>query len=145
MIHCEPKILTKLARYLSDTAFEKVAALIGRKEGDDFFVLGVLPATNEDEDPAEKFYVSKGQLEKLAREASLKDCSLLGIAHSHLPHHPALPSTADIRYCRHLVNAVYHPTSQSLTWFNSQGPLASQSLKRPRANFTGMEPLFASF
>ena len=144
MIHCELKILSKLTRCLSGSSIEQVAALIGRQEGDDYIVMGVLSATNEDEDPAEKFYVSKAQLEKLAVQASQKGCFLLGIAHSHLPHHPAYPSMADIRYCRHMVNAVYHPTSHSLTWFNNKGALASLSLEQRPTVFTGMERLFAS-
>jgi proteasome lid subunit RPN8/RPN11 len=144
MIYCEPKLLDKLTRCLSGTKTEQVAALIGNKDGDDFFVVDVLPGKNEDEDPSEKFYISRVQLEKMTAEALRQGYSLLGIAHSHLPHHPSNPSLADIRYCRHMVNAVYHPTSRSLTWFNNHGAISCQSITpRPRM-IPGMQRLFAS-
>jgi proteasome lid subunit RPN8/RPN11 len=146
MIHCETKLLVKLARYLSGSQIEQVAALIGRKEGEDYFVLDILPAQNEDEDPVEKFYISKTQLEKLSGDAHRQGCTLLGIAHSHLPHHPAYPSMADVRYCRHGINAVYHPMTQTLTWFNNKGALSRQLVdQRPRVRiFQGMQRIFAS-
>lgn len=146
MIHCETNLLVKLAHHLSGAQTEKVAALIGRKEGEDYYVLDILPAKNEDEDPVEKFYVSKAQLEKLTCDAYQQGCSLLGIAHSHLAHHPLYPSMADVRYCRHGVNAVYHPKSRTLTWFNSKGAISHQLVDpRPRVRiFQGMQRLFAS-
>jgi proteasome lid subunit RPN8/RPN11 len=144
MIHCEAKLLVKLTRHLSSSKIEQVVALVGRKEGEDFYVLDVLPAKNEDEDPSEKFYISKAQLEALTSEAYRKGFSLLGIAHSHLPHHPAYPSMADIRFCRHMVNAVYHPTTRSLTWFDQKGAIAQQSIAQRAWIFPKMQSLFAS-
>lgn len=113
---------------MADRKIERVAALIGKRVGDDYVVLDVLPARNEDQDPENKFFVSNQQLDRLILRAQKKGYLLLGIAHSHPAHHPELPSLADMHHCRHAVNAVYHPSTRSLTWFNNQGELNRQAV-----------------
>ena len=128
MIHCEQAFYIKLSYYLADHEVERVAALIGKKVGDDYFVTDVLPAQNEDRDPANMFFVSNRQVHHLMLQASQQGEMLLGFAHSHPSHHPSNPSMADIRACRHNINAVYHPATQSLIWFNGAGEIASQAV-----------------
>jgi proteasome lid subunit RPN8/RPN11 len=126
MIHCDKTLTIQLSRLLSDPKNEKVAAILGKRVGDDYYVTGVIPAQNEDNDPTNMFFISNRQIGQLMSEAERRGCLLLGIAHSHLANHPAEPSVADIHGCVHSVNAVYHTASRSLTWFNRSGALNSQ-------------------
>lgn len=133
MIHCSGRIKSRLARLLWDDTIERVACLIGDIEGEDFIVRDVLPARNEDYKPAEEFYISAAQMRGLTAEAQRRGYFLLGVAHSHRPHHPSVPSEADIRYCRHAVNVVVHPASAALTWFDQTGELGCETLNSPLA------------
>lgn len=126
MVHCSTKMLIKLSFYLSDRKVERVVVLIGKKTGRGYEVMDVLRANNEDHDPANKFFISNRQLNRLEAQASQKGYSVIGIAHSHPAHHPVLPSIADVQYCAHAVNAVYHPATRSLTWFNKMGELVQE-------------------
>jgi proteasome lid subunit RPN8/RPN11 len=131
MIHCTPNIMVRLSQKLSDRKVECVAALIGKKVGSDYYVTDLLSARNEDADPEKRFFVSMRQMSHLADQAQRKDCIILGIAHSHPGELPVTPSTADILNCRYAVNAVYHPETRSLTWFNSQGETGCQVVQPP--------------
>ncbi len=133
MIHCPERVKNKLATLLWDGQVERVACLIGRMEGDDFFVVDVLPARNEDDKPAEEFFISARQMSRLAVEAGRRGATLLGVAHSHLPHHPSFPSKADITCCRHAVNVMYHAAAGTLSWFNSTGELWREPVSLPRS------------
>jgi proteasome lid subunit RPN8/RPN11 len=128
MIHCDPAFYIKLSFYLADDKVEQVVALIGKMVGEDYYVTDVIPARNEDPDPANMFYVSNQQVHNLMVEANRKGCTILGFAHSHPSHHPSTPSVADIRFCRHNVNAVYHPSTHYLTWFNDTGEIGSLTM-----------------
>jgi proteasome lid subunit RPN8/RPN11 len=143
MIHCSPRIKTRIAALLWDDQIERVACLIGSIEGDDFIVSDVLPARNEDYKPAEEFYISGQQMSRLASEAQRRGYLLIGVAHSHLPHHPAVPSEADIRYCRHPVNVMIHPASQTLSWFNASGELWRETAAAPQRRPSAPTPVFA--
>jgi proteasome lid subunit RPN8/RPN11 len=138
MIHCTPNVLVRLSQKLSDRKVECVAALIGKKIGSDYYVTEILTAQNEDADPEKRFFISLRQMALLAAQAERKGCMILGIAHSHPGSLPVSPSTADILNCRHAVNAVYHPDTCSLTWFNSQGEAGCQVVQ-PAVR----KPLFA--
>lgn len=131
MIHCTPNVLIRLSQKLSDRKVECVAALIGKKVGSDYYVTEILTARNEDADPDKRFFVSIRQMSQLTVQAQRKGCMILGIAHSHPGSLPVSPSTADILNCRHAVNAVYHPETRSVTWFNSQGETACQVVQPP--------------
>jgi len=126
MIRCSNALLIKLSLLLSDRKVERVAVFIGKKVGSDYVVTDVLPARNEDLDPENKFFVSNRQLSRVMSRAQQKGCLVLGIAHSHPAHHPPLPSIADFNHTYYAVNAVYHPATRSLTWFNQRGELTQQ-------------------
>jgi proteasome lid subunit RPN8/RPN11 len=143
MIHCSQRIKSRLTALLWDDQIERVACLIGSIDGDDFIVADVLPAQNEDYKPAEEFYISGQQMSRLAGEAQRRGYMLIGVAHSHLPHHPAVPSEADIRYCRHVVNVMYHPASQTLSWFNASGELWRELAALPQRQALAPVPAFA--
>lgn len=128
MIKYDETILEKLAQLLGDQRSEHVACLVGRRSGEDFFVQDILPARNEDYRPTEEFFVSGRQMSAISREAQRRGYTVLGVAHSHMPHHPSMPSQADIDCCRHPLNAVYHPTTSALTWFNSNGQIKREFL-----------------
>jgi proteasome lid subunit RPN8/RPN11 len=133
MIQCNDRVKNKIASLLWDDRVERVACLIGKIEWEQTFVLDVLPARNEDDKPAEEFFISARQMERLAGEAQRRGCILIGVAHSHLPHHPSYPSKADITYCRHAVNVMYHAASGTLSWFNPSGELWHEALVDDRA------------
>ncbi len=141
MIHCSERIKIKLTHLLQDNQAERVAGLIGKIQGNDYIVCDALPARNEDSRPAEEFYISASQMARLALEAQRQGLILLGVAHSHLAHHPSFPSEADIRYCRHAVNAMYHPASATLCWFDSSGELWRERLASPAAAPAGLPAL----
>jgi proteasome lid subunit RPN8/RPN11 len=128
MIKYDETVLNKLTQLLGDQRSERVACLVGKKSGEDFVILDILPARNEDYRPTEEFYVSGQQMSAISKEAQRRGYSVLGVAHSHMPHHPSVPSQADIQCCRHPVNAVYHPTTSALTWFNSNGQIKREFL-----------------
>ncbi|MDD5371677.1 MAG: Mov34/MPN/PAD-1 family protein [Anaerolineaceae bacterium] len=144
MIHYKQNILSKLTSILWDDQYERVACLIGEKIGDDFLVTDVIPARNEDYRPAEEFFISGMQMRSHVMEAERRGSTLLGVAHSHLPHHPSVPSEADIHYCRHALNAVYHPSTDTLTWFNAKGELKQETVNSPRPRIApALTPAFA--
>ena len=128
MIKCDEAVLRKLASYLGDQRSEHVACLVGIKSGEEYYILDVLPARNEDYRPTEEFFVSGRQMSAISKEAQRRGYSVLGVAHSHMPYHPSIPSQADINCCRHPVNAVYHPATSALTWFNGHGPIKREFL-----------------
>lgn len=132
MIHYKYNTLVKLTHLLWDDRCEQVACLIGERNGDDFFITDVIPARNEDCRPADEFFISGAQMSAHAQEAHRRGGMLLGVAHSHLPNHPSVPSEADIHYCRHALNAVYHPSTNTLTWFNAHGELKHETVNSPR-------------
>jgi proteasome lid subunit RPN8/RPN11 len=131
MIRCSDRVKSKLTHLLWDDQIERVACLIGKIEGGEFVVCDVIPARNEDLKPAEEFYISANQMVRLSIEAQRRGLILLGVAHSHLPHHPSVPSEADIHYCRHAVNAMYHPATATLSWFDSTGELWRERMAVP--------------
>ena len=141
MIRCSDHVKHKLTDLLWDDHIERVAGMIGTIEGNDYIVRDVLPARNEDYRPSEEFYISGGQMAQLAREAQRRGFILLGVAHSHLPHHPSVPSEADIHYCRHAVNAMFHPASSTLSWFDSTGELRRERLPVPAPAAAGFPVL----
>ncbi len=131
MIKYNDAVITKLTKLLWDEQYERVACLLGKQVGDDILVLDVLAARNEDARPAEEFYISSQQMERVRMEAQRRGYLLLGVGHSHLPHHPPTPSEADIRYCRHAVNIMYHPASNTLCWFDREGEFGRQIVEPP--------------
>jgi proteasome lid subunit RPN8/RPN11 len=123
MIQYTEKIVTKLTRLLRGDNTEQVACLIGEKDGEEYKIMDILPAQNEDYTPSEEFYISGRQMNTIVETARRRGWVVLGIAHSHMSHHPPYPSQADMQYCRHAINVVYHPSSQLLTWFNADGEI----------------------
>jgi proteasome lid subunit RPN8/RPN11 len=142
MIQCSQNVKSRLADLLRDDQIERVACLIGKIEGGDYIVQDLLPARNEDDKPAEEFFISARQMSRLAVEAQRRGCTLLGVAHSHLPHHPSFPSEADIHYCRHTINVMYHAASNTLAWFNSTGELGREKAVAAQSAPRSL-PLFA--
>jgi proteasome lid subunit RPN8/RPN11 len=128
MIKYDETVLNKLAQHLGDPRSERVACLIGYKAEEDYFITDIIPARNEDYHPTEEFYISGRQMSAINKEAQRRGYIILGVAHSHLPHHPSVPSQADVDCCRHPVNAVYHPTTSALTWFNTNGQIKREFL-----------------
>jgi len=133
MIKCNQSTMDKLTHLLWDDQVEQVACLAGKQEGEDYLVTDVLPARNEDYRPAEEFFISARQMAWISAEAQHKGIQLLGVAHTHLAHHPLAPSEADIRYCKHAVNLVYHPASNTVTWFNCAGEIHRERVSKIRS------------
>ena len=132
MIKCNHSTMDKLTHLLWDDRVEQVACLVGERDGEDYLVTDVLPARNEDNRPAEEFFISARQMAWLSAEAARKGNQLLGVAHTHLAHHPPEPSIADVRYCKHAVNLVYHPASSTITWFNCAGEIRRERVSEVR-------------
>jgi proteasome lid subunit RPN8/RPN11 len=128
MIRYNPKILRRLSRLLSDVQIEQVAVFIGQIDGNDFYVEDVLSAVNESCDTCTSFFVSNHQIGQLMIKAQRRGSMFLGIVHTHLRHHPAAPSQADFGNCKHAVNAVFHPSSGRLTFFDNNGVTLIQTI-----------------
>lgn len=103
---------------LRGSSFEKCGLLVvcgGR--------IGVVPVRNSAEDPRETYDMSREDMMKAIGELPPGD-EVIGIIHTHLPHHPPHPSDADIESARvnkYFLHAVYKPSTGELTWYDGDG------------------------
>ncbi len=129
MIHYDALILNRLLRLLPDVQTEQVAVFTGRAAGMDYIIENVIAADNECSDRS-KFFISNCQIGRIMQKAGQSGQMVLGVVHTHPAGHPAAPSQADLANCLHAVNAVYHPASGRITFFNAGGIMHTEMIQR---------------
>jgi proteasome lid subunit RPN8/RPN11 len=128
MIHYDARILVRLSRLLPDIQTEQVAVFTGRAAGHDYMIDNILLAVNECTDRS-KFFISNRQIGRIMQRAGRSGQILLGVVHTHPAEQASNPSQADLTNCLHAVNAVYHPASGRLTFFNSSGIIHAEMIQ----------------
>lgn len=102
---------------------ERCCALLGHAGGawHDFIVRGYFLVDNAAPDPVEHYAVKGSSLNSAhwyARRYSLGD--VIGVIHSHLPHHDPWPSVADVAGLREgWLGGVVSPLTDGVHWFTA--------------------------
>lgn len=91
--------------------YECCGGMLGTVEGDVKTIQRLVSLVNvSEEDQRRRFKVTKDDYQRLEREASESEMTLLGFYHSH-PDHPAVPSETDLKFAwpffSYIIQSVY--------------------------------------
>lgn len=112
-----------------DTDREECAVLVGRVHEGIWHIAGAVRVPNTAKRNAD-YSIRGSDLVRVMDTLKGTPYMVVGFLHTHLPHHQPEPTQADfdgIVY-KASINAVFHPSSGTLTWYTSQGIIGEEAV-----------------